>query len=340
MRGQGINSVTREIREVATVDEFRAAISQGEAPALLRGAVTHWTVTGVGAQGPEALAAHLAERATGLPVYTIVGQPEIQGQFGYRGDFSGLNFEARQTPLSAVLPHFTTASERGIAIAVQAAPALEVLRDWAQENPCDLVPGDVAPTLWLSSAGRVAPHSDIHDNVACVAGGRRRFTLFPPDQLENLYLGPLLDSPGGVPVSSVDGWDPDLQRHPRFAAALEAAQASTLSPGDAIFIPALWWHAVESLEALNLLINYWWGGTDAHGLSPYYALIHAALAVSQLPPQKRKHWEHYFSALVFRPEQEPGAHLPETTRDVITSPSEQQVSQLLQRLAETLGKDG
>ena len=31
-----------------------------------------------------------------------------------------------------------------------------------------------------------------------------------------------------------------------------------LEPGDAIYIPALWWHAVQATGELNVLVNYWW----------------------------------------------------------------------------------
>ena len=105
----------------------------------------------------------------------------------------------------------------------------------------------------------VAPHYDINDNLACVAAGSRKFTLFPPDQINNLYLGPTLNTPAGVPISLVDIRDPDLKRFPKYTQALDAGFEATLNAGDAIFIPALWWHGVESLETLNILVNYWWG---------------------------------------------------------------------------------
>src|SRR6185295_10671014 len=95
---------------------------------------------------------------------------------------------------------------------------------------------------------RIAAHHDLPDNLACVVAGRRRFTLFPPEQLNNLYVGPLDFTPAGQPISRVDIDTPDLETYPRFAEALNAARRAELGPGDAVYIPALWWHDVLSLE--------------------------------------------------------------------------------------------
>ncbi len=51
---------------------------------------------------------------------------------------------------------------------------------------------------------------------------------------------------------------PDFDRFPRFREALDAAVTAELEAGDAIYIPPLWWHHVQSLEPFNLLVNYWW----------------------------------------------------------------------------------
>src|SRR3546814_19620038 len=81
---------------------------------------------------------------------------------------------------------------------------------------------------------RVAPHYDLMENVACCVAGRRRFTLFPPDQLANLYPGPFELTPAGTPVSMVDPFAPDLDRYPRFAEAGTHARGATLEPGEAL----------------------------------------------------------------------------------------------------------
>ena len=88
--------------------------------------------------------------------------------------------------------------------------------------------------------------------------GRRRFTLFPPEQVANLYIGPLDHAPAGTPMSLVDFARPDFDRFPRFREALAHARVAELAPGDAIYMPPLWWHHVQSLERFNMLVNYWW----------------------------------------------------------------------------------
>ena len=321
---------------------FAAAVAAAaQAPLVLRSAVDHWPLVTASLDGISGAAAYLQPRYSGEPVYTIVGAPEIRGQFRFREDFSGLNYQARQTSLLEVLQHLAQqADPDGFAIAVQSAPLRQIVQDWDAEHRMPFAPAGIAPTLWLNNRARVAPHSDIHDNVACVVAGARRFTLFPPEQIDNLYIAPLRGAPGGVPISAANLWEPDLERHPRFAEALAAATAATLNPGDAIFIPALWWHAVESLASFNLLVNYWWGGVGTAGLSPAHALSHAVLAISALPAALRARWASYFAHLVFRASGEPGAHLPEHTADLLTVPSRDQVRDTLREISAALERAG
>ena len=82
----------------------------------------------------------------------------------------------------------------------------------------------VVARIWAGTDAVTAPtHYDISDNIACVVGGHRRFTFFPPEQLPNLYVGPLDFTPAGQPTSMVKLAEPDMQRYPRFAQALAAA---------------------------------------------------------------------------------------------------------------------
>ena len=89
----------------------------------------------------------------------------------------------------------------------------------------------IVPRLWLGNAIRVATHYDLMENIGVVVAGRRRFTLFPPDQLANLYMGPLELTPAGTPVSLVDPDAPDLARFPRFARRSRTRRPRRSSPG-------------------------------------------------------------------------------------------------------------
>ena len=73
------------------------------------------------------------------------------------------------------------------------APPIEQLRDPA-----------VAPRLWLGNEVVTPAHFDESHNLACVVSGRRRFTLFPPEQVANLYVGPLDLSPAGQAISQFE----------------------------------------------------------------------------------------------------------------------------------------
>jgi hypothetical protein len=169
-------------------------------------------------------------------------------------------------------------------------------------------------SIWIGNRTRIAAHHDLPDNLACVVAGHRRFTLFPPEQIANLYVGPLEFTPAGQPISLVDFANPDYERFPRFAAALEAARVAELGPGDAIFIPSMWWHHIESLDAFNVLVNYWWRQSPAHMDSPMGALMLALMTVRDLPPAQLAAWESLFRHYVFQPGDETVAHIPERAR--------------------------
>jgi hypothetical protein len=323
------------IAELAEVQAFREQVAKGTAPAVLRGGAGHWKSVAAGADGADAIERYLRRKDSGTPVYTIVGSPSMQGRFGFSADTRSVNYDARQTPLSSALARFPEAARGGFSVAVQAARARAVLSDWEAENRNTLAPADAEPTVWISMKSSVAPHADVHDNVAVVVAGSRRFTLFPPEHIKNLYLGPLLSSPGGVPTSSVNFREPDRRNHPRFARAERDALAATLMPGDTIFIPALWWHGVESLESFNVLVNFWFGG-NRHDLSPSEAMAHAILAISSLPRHQRARWRRYFEHLVFRLDEDPAEHLPGDLEDLISQPNGEQVGRLLKDIGQKL----
>ena len=325
-----------EIAEWHAVSEeqFANEIYPLNEPAVLKGLVSEWPMVQADKLGFESAVNYISAFDNHSPVYTIVGEPEIDGRFFYSNDLKGVNFQRTQGAITAVLEQLLAlrSNPRPHAVSIQAASIKEVLPGFETANVNPLLASSISPTLWLGNRAIVAPHYDVHDNIACVVSGKRKFTLFPPDQIANLYVGPTLNAPGGVPISMVNLRAPDLERYPNYRHAQTAACCATLEPGDAIFIPTPWWHAVESLDDINVLVNYWWGGLDSDSLSPNHSLMHSMLTIAKLSEPQRESWSHFFDYFVFQKNDNPAAHLPADLNDLITSLTEDQQHSVFQFL--------
>ena len=327
---------TPEFRDV-TAETFRTDILPTARPAILRGLVADWPAVQAGRDSPEALADHIRGFDNGTPVRFTEGAPSIQGRFFYNDDLSGVNFDQREGTVASVLDRLLTLQEDADppAVAMQSIPEPQALPGFARANPSPLLGEDVFPRLWIGNAATVHTHHDMNDNIACAVAGRRRVILFPPDQTRNLYIGPFERTPAGPPVSMVSVVDPDLDRHPRFPDAWAAAEVADLEPGDALFIPYMWWHHVQSLDRFSVLVNYWWNEAQMQ-TGPLEAMIHAMLGIRDLPPSQRETWRAMFDAFVFEADDPPGGHLPEDKRGVQGRLSPAAVAQMRQILARTL----
>jgi hypothetical protein len=150
--------------------------------------------------------------------------------------------------------------------------------------------------------------------VACCLVGRRRFVLFPPAQVANLYPGPLEPTPGGQVVTMTDIDNPDFDRFPGLREALDAAEVAHLEPGDALYYPAMWWHQVDALETFNVMVNYWWNVVPDYVDTPQNTLLHALLSLRDRPEAEKRAWRAMFDYYVFGPADRAAAHLPEAAR--------------------------
>jgi hypothetical protein len=255
----------------------------------------------------------------GATVGVLVGGPEIQGRIFYNEDLTGFNFQRRMTKLDVVLETLTKAQadENAPTVYLGSTTIDTCLPGFRGENDLELTAVAPLASIWLGNRTRIAAHYDVPDNLACVAAGRRRFTLFPPDQLTNLYVGPLDFTPAGQAISMVDFAQPDFERYPKFKVALRHAQVADMNPGDAIFIPSMWWHHVEGLDAFNVLINYWWRRSPGHMGTPDSVLLHALLSLRDLPAEQREAWRGIFDHYVFEPDEDTVRHIPERSRGVL-----------------------
>lgn len=322
------------IAERGAVDgaTFASEVATAYRPVVLRGQVAHWAAVRAGEGGDRAMAEYLAGFGGGRPLDVMIGVPEIEGRFFYRDEtVSDFNFHRQQVPLGALVGELLRFAEEDVArphaLYANSATAPEHLPGWEQANPLGL-PVDAPARLWIGNATQVATHYDTSTNIACVVAGRRRFTLFPPEQLENLYIGPLDHTMAGPPSSMVDPDAPDLARYPRFADALGAVQVAELEPGDAIFIPPIWWHHVRASGRLNVLVNYWWGHQSG---AAFLAMVHAIGAVRDLPPGERRAWRAWFDQLVFSDDApNAAAHLPVAAQGVLGKASPERTDRIRQ----------
>lgn len=324
-----IDQTVREVRGVrpdAVPDEVLTSIE----PLLLKGLVADWPFVKAGRESASAAVKYLLGFYANIPVGVGYGPPEIEGRFFYNDDLSGLNFEQRSATLDQVLAEILNYEQ------VDEAPSYYVgstkidtcLPGFRAEN--DVAFGDRAPlaSIWLGNRSRISAHWDLPDNVACCAVGRRRFTLFPPEELENLYVGPLHITPSGRDISLVDFHNPDFEKHPKFREALKSAQVAEMEPGDALFIPSMWWHHVEGLNSFNVLINYWWRQSPDYMGTPVNVLNHALLAIRGLRPEQRKAWRDIFEYYVFSADDSNFDHIPEQARGPL-GPIDEQVARRL-----------
>jgi hypothetical protein len=290
-----------------------------------------------GLRSPSGICNYISGFQADQPVDTLIGDPAINGHFFYRPDMSGLNFERIREPLrdslARMLAHLD--DPRPPALSVQSTPLTAA---FAAENPQSLLNNAVPPRIWIGNAITVQTHYDLSYNIACVVAGRRRFTMFPPDQIHNLYIGPFEFTPAGTPVSMASVESPDFERFPRFEWALAAAEVAELEPGDGLYIPFLWWHNVKSLDAFNVLVNYWWNEQPRRGAA-YDCLLHSAMMLRDLPADQRDAWRCLFDHLVFQTEGEAMAHLEPGHRGMLGPMTPDRVKQIRLILARSLGRD-
>ena len=198
----------------------REVVGSGE-PAVLRGLVSDWPAVTAARGSAPALIAYLRELDSGAPVDAVMTAPEFEGRIFYREALNGFNFVRNRLPLTAIAEQALryAGHAHAPAVAVQSAPMAECLPGFASANPLPLAHPSAAPRIWLGNAVTTPTHLDEWYNIGCVVLGRRRFTLFPPEQIANLYVGPLDYAPTGAPMSLVQLHAPDFERFPLFREA-------------------------------------------------------------------------------------------------------------------------
>jgi hypothetical protein len=122
--------------------------------------------------------------------------------------------------------------------------------------------------IWIGSKGCITPlHFDAWHGVLCQVRGRKRVTMFSPEDTDNMYprkqedgmnmhtselVLEKLDLPGGSPAAAGDeGTEAERAAYmEKYPLAKDITPYTVdLEPGDALYIPPFWWHHVASLDA-------------------------------------------------------------------------------------------
>jgi hypothetical protein len=335
-------AISEKVKEIAGIDPraLPDEVLTSTRPLVLRGLVASWPVTRAGLESGEAASDYLRSFYRDATVGALLGAPDIGGRFFYNEDLSGFNFRPARMKLDVVLDEIARHRHeaRPPAIYVGSTTVDTCLPGFRAENDLDMGDRNPLVSVWIGNRSRIAAHHDLPDNLACVVAGHRRFTLFPPTELANLYVGPLDFTPAGQAISLVDFAQPDLEKFPRFAEALKRAQVAELGPGDAVFIPSMWWHHIEALDAFNVLVNYWWRQSPAYMDSPMNALMLTLLTVRDLPEEQRKAWQNLFRHYVFEADERTSQHIPPDARRVLGQLDDAAARELRARLLQKLNR--
>ncbi len=288
-------------------------------PVVLRGYAGRWPAVKAGREGGSAARDYLMGFHEGATVAASFGPPEAKGRLFYNESWTAPNAELVRIGLAELLDRILEEGGKPEPPLVYlASTTIDVLLPgFHARNDPGLGGRDALGSIWIGGPSRIPAHQDLPDNLAVVLAGRRRFTLFPPEQLPNLYIGPLDVTPAGQPVTLADLNEPDFEAFPKLKDALAAARFAELEPGDAVFIPSMWWHHVQATAPFNALANYWWRETPVWMGPPQNALHHAILAIRNLPPEDRAVWKQVFDHYVFSDPGEAAAHIPSQARGVL-----------------------
>ncbi|WP_065187522.1 cupin-like domain-containing protein [Shewanella woodyi] len=307
---------------VSNIDELLSQIETADEPLVFQGLCSDWPLVKAGLESNQEAMKYLASFYQGMPVTAYQLAPQHKGRVFYNSEFNGFNYQAGRLDLKQLFSHLVQEANRPTpaGIYMGSTDINQCMPGLGAEN--SLMLGDISPltNIWLGNQTHVAAHFDFPHNLACNAVGHRRFTLFPPEQVSNLYIGPMEFSPGGQDISLVDLQQPDLEKFPKFSTALAASQTAELDPGDILFIPSMWWHHVSSLDEFNVLITHWWRDTPAYLGRPNNALLHSMLSLRSLPKAQRLAWKALFDHYIFEHDEQPQDHIPTHVQGCLHKP--------------------
>ena len=283
---------------------------------ILRGLVADWPVVQAADRSPARFERlYLARFDVGGAMEVFFGDPADRRQVLLRDGSEGIQLRAPADEASSMrwMPSVAASSARAESIYVGSVPTGIAFPGFAAENPHAAAPPALAPRIWLGTPRTSRPLRHLRQ-PGLRDRGRRRFTLYAPELIGKLYVGPIDNTMAGPPVSLAASSPPDDDRFPLFRGIRGPGAGGELEPGDALYLPKLWWHQVESIAPFNGLVNYWWDAFAAGPDAPYTSMLLAMITIAERPAAERQAWKAFFDHYVFRTNGHPLAHLPRAAR--------------------------
>ncbi len=299
-------------------ESIPAEVIHSSEPLILKGLLASWPLVQLSRGPVKDVMEYLKSFYNGRETLVCKLAPEKKGRLFYNDNLTKLDYTSFKgridETLDSILRETHADDPTGYYIASNIIdthlPGLRAENDIVLPRVKHPQADEPTVSIWIGNKTIATCHYDALDNIACCVTGKRRFTLFPPDQVENLYPGPLDPTPGGQVISLVDFSNPDFKQFPNFRKALTVAQVAELEPGDALFLPSMWWHHVEGLSPFNILINYWWNDAPSYMTSGMNALYMAMLGIRDKPEHEREAWKHLFNYYIFDGPEKAQAKMP------------------------------
>ena len=286
-------------------------------PVILKGLVKSWPLVQQGLSSATDVLDSLAKGDSGNPLLVYKGGPDIAGRFGYNDTCTGFNYVTEKARLADVLSQIRDqlSQDEHDYLYInslrfdQGLPTLSAQNTLQFTHP-EFENNQPVPKIWIGTESVAAAHFDQPKNIACCVLGKRRFTLFPPEQAENLYPGPLSPTPGGQVVTVANLANPDFDAYPKLKTALDNAYIADLEPGDGLYYPSMWWHEVEARDRFNVMVNFWWMAAKPFLGNPMDTLLHGMLSLRDKPESEKAAWRALFDYYVFGDPTKVTDHLP------------------------------
>ncbi len=280
-----------EAEPVDTIDcptkaQFRDLVDSAAPPFIVSGLMSRWELSASLAQLADPLEKcdYLGRMAAQTVNYTVL-PPEQKGTLGFN-DKQEPNFSFESAV--ATFPEFMNEVKSYIAapakgnLYLQSTPIEEFNPKLGELDLFEGFTPLTQPRFWIGTGAQfVSLHNDPFRNIVAVFAGRKRVMLFPPEALPYLYMAPFDRRIGTVLASLVDVFRPDFNKFPLLEKALKMARVAIVNPGEFLYMPPFWWHAVEG-EGFNVGLNCWFYEDDKTDLLAKHLYVPAQALLPEL----------------------------------------------------------